>query len=155
MTAIPGYYEESYPPTLWGGTLATPATRANAGIPGTWVPANSTPPADPATLSQSNVTASPATPWTSGQYVQTRLAGAAGRATWTGTNWVSGAAPLIEATPATDPGAFTIPDIQAWVDNEHPELADEVLIAELDRSSPRSTLIDWLDGFIARRDAPP
>lgn len=72
------------------------ATGATAGIPGTWTPAGSAVPSTPALLAQSipmKVTASPATPWTTGQYVQTDVAGAAGRASWTGTAWVSGAAP--------------------------------------------------------------
>ena len=90
-------YQESYPPTLW-----TAATGATAGIPGSWTPAGRTPPASPADLAQgkpNTVKATPSTPWTSGQYVQTGTAGAAGRATWTGTAWVSGAAPLDEPEP--------------------------------------------------------
>jgi hypothetical protein len=67
-----------------------PATGATAGIPGTWTPASSTPPNDPASC---HVTASPASAWTTGQFVQTLLAGAAGRCCWSGTNWVGGIAP--------------------------------------------------------------
>ena len=73
-----------------------PATGAIAGIPGTWTPAGSTPPATPADLQggiPNAVVASPATGWTTGQFVQTQLAGAAGRATWTGSGWVGGIAP--------------------------------------------------------------
>jgi len=70
------------------------ATGATAGIPGTWTPPGSTPPADIPALQGSSIVASPASGWTSGQYVQTQLAGAAGRACWTGTGWVGGAAPL-------------------------------------------------------------
>lgn len=86
MTA-PGYYDESYPPAI----LKPPATGATAGIPGTWTPPGSRPPATVAAIG--SVVASPATPWTTGQYVQTGTAGAAGRATWTGTAWVGGVAP--------------------------------------------------------------
>lgn len=68
------------------------STGATAGIPGTWSPSGSTPPASPAAMT--GVTATPGTAWTSGQYVQTRTAGPAGRATWTGSAWVGGAAPL-------------------------------------------------------------
>ncbi len=99
MTA-PGYYDESYPPWVFDGSgppVAMPATGATAGIPGTWTPPGSTPPADVAALQggvPNAVTASPVTAWTSGQYVQTATVGAAGRATWTGTGWVGGAAPL-------------------------------------------------------------
>jgi len=83
-------FSASYPPSI------LPATGATAGIPGTWTPAGSLVPASPAALSQSNpvrVVASPTTAWTTGQYVQTQTAGAAGRASWTGSAWVSGAAP--------------------------------------------------------------
>ena len=40
------------------------------------------------------IVANPLTPWTSGQFVQTGTAGAAGRVTWSGSAWVGGAAPL-------------------------------------------------------------
>lgn len=74
-----------------GGAPVVPATGATAGIPGTWTPAGSTPPASPAAMA--GITASPTTPWTTGQHVQTATAGAAGRVTWTGTAWVGGVAP--------------------------------------------------------------
>ena len=75
---------------MWGATGAT------AGIPGTWTPAGAPPPATVAALqggTPNPVTASPATAWTAGQYVQTATAGAPGRATWTGSGWVGGVAP--------------------------------------------------------------
>jgi hypothetical protein len=75
------------------GDETTPATGAAAGTPGTWTPAGADPPADVAALQASSITASPATPWTTGQYVQTATAGAAGQACWTGSGWVGGAAP--------------------------------------------------------------
>jgi hypothetical protein len=68
-----------------------PATGANAGIPGTWTPSGSTPPADAA--GAAGIVANPTTPWTTGQYVQGTTAGAAGRMTWSGTGWVGGVAP--------------------------------------------------------------
>jgi hypothetical protein len=77
----------SWPPTITGGTAATGAT---AGIPGTWTPSGSTPPANAAAAT--GVTASPATAWTVGQYVQGSTAGTAGEMHWTGTSWVSGKA---------------------------------------------------------------
>lgn len=86
----PGYYDGSYPPSVLHPAPA--ATGATAGIPGSWTPAGSTPPASPASMS--GITASPTSAWTSGQFVQTGTAGAAGRVTWTGTGWVGGAAPL-------------------------------------------------------------
>ncbi|HEY5783673.1 MAG TPA: PKD domain-containing protein [Microlunatus sp.] len=73
-----------------------PATGATAGIPGAFTPPGSKPPATVADLQGGRpnvVTASPATPWTTGQHVQTATAGAAGRATWTGSGWVGGVAP--------------------------------------------------------------
>jgi hypothetical protein len=80
---------------IWtGAESGSPATGAAAGIPGTWTPSGAQAPADAAEASAWGVVASPATPWTSGQYVQGTTAGAAGRATWTGTGWVGGAAPL-------------------------------------------------------------
>ena len=90
-------------PTLIGGQNRTAmqnagagrrtATGATAGIPGSWTPAGSAVPANQAAVIGSTITASPATPWTTGQYVQTQTAGAAGRVTWTGSAWVGGAAP--------------------------------------------------------------
>jgi hypothetical protein len=88
-----GYFDQSYPPSIYAPPVV-PATGATAGIPGTWTPAGSTPPADLAALQGSAIVATPVTAWTSGQYVQTQEVGAAGRATWTGAGWVGGAAPL-------------------------------------------------------------
>jgi hypothetical protein len=72
------------------------STGGTAGIPGSWTPAGSMPPSSPADLQGGRpitVTATPGTGWTTGQYVQTGTVGAAGRACWTGTGWVGGAAP--------------------------------------------------------------
>jgi hypothetical protein len=68
---------------------------ATAGVPGSWTPAGSSPPATVAALiagTPNAVTASPATAWTTGQYVQTGTAGVPGQAHWSGTAWVAGAA---------------------------------------------------------------
>jgi len=100
-----GYYDQSYPPSLWA-PVVIPATGADAGIPGTWTPVDSQPPATVADLIggiPNAVVANPATPWTTGQYVQTATVGIPGRATWTGTNWVGGVAPAVEETPAPEP----------------------------------------------------
>ena len=88
----PRYYEDSIPPDLLAPT-PIPATGATAGIPGAWTPAGAAPPATVAALQAGSVTATPGTGWTTGQFVQTGTAGAAGRATWTGTDWVGGVAP--------------------------------------------------------------
>jgi hypothetical protein len=73
-------------------TSTTPlaATGATAGSPGTWTPTGSTPPANVAAITTDGVIASPTTTWTTGQYVQTSVAGAAGEAHWSGTAWVAG-----------------------------------------------------------------
>jgi hypothetical protein len=95
---------------------STSATGATAGTPGTWTPAGSAPPADVASLTAGTpnpVTASPATAWTTGQYVQTATAGPTGQAHWNGTAWVvspallqgdeeGAAADKEEAAPPTD-----------------------------------------------------
>jgi hypothetical protein len=73
------------------GTTAA-ATTATAGTPGSF---DGTPPASPAALiagTPNVVTASPTSAWTTGQYVQTGTAGAAGHAYWNGTAWTNGTA---------------------------------------------------------------
>jgi hypothetical protein len=84
--------------TLYGIGFVTPvgwtpepppsvATGATAGTPGAWTPPGATAPADLAAMS--GVTASPATPWTTGQYM---ALGDLSQASWNGTGWVAGAA---------------------------------------------------------------
>jgi hypothetical protein len=79
------------------GGEGAPATGATAGTPGTWTPVGSVAPANVADLIAgvpNAVTASPATAWTTGQYVQTQEGGTGGRAYWDGTApWVAGTAP--------------------------------------------------------------
>ena len=145
-TDLQRYYDESYPPELWLGGGTVNATGATAGIPGSWTPAGSTPPAD--VTSMGSITASPATAWTTGQYVQTGTPGVIGQTHWNGTAWAGGPAALM----TDEPGAFTIPDVKAWVE-DNPDEAEEVLEAEEDRGDDaRVTLLDWLHGFIAHRD---
>lgn len=69
------------------------ATGAIAGTPGTWTPGGSAAPADVSALQAGSVVASPATAWTTGQYVQTGTAGTPGEAHWDGAAWVAGMAP--------------------------------------------------------------
>ena len=90
MSIPEGYYDQSYPPSLWA-PVVIPATSATAGTPGNWLPSGSQPPANVASMT--GITAVPATPWTVGQYVQTMTFGAPGEATWSGTGWVGGRAP--------------------------------------------------------------
>jgi hypothetical protein len=81
--------------TVVGGA----ATSAVAGTPGHFLPAGSDPPANLAAMT--GITASPATAWTTGQYVA--LADAS-HANWSGTAWVAGAHALAaEAEPGTEP----------------------------------------------------
>lgn len=72
--------------TFTVGTIAA-ATGATAGSPGSFTPAGSGAPADLA--GATGVTASPATAWTTGQYV---VLGDASEAHWNATAWVAGRA---------------------------------------------------------------
>src|SRR5690349_24667463 len=137
MTTSRGYYEASYPPSLFAPP-APQATGATAGIPGSWTPPGSRVPPDLAAVSSWGVVASPATPWTTGQYVQTGTAGAAGRACWTGTGWVGGAAPLSQA----EVSAMTVAEVEAFVE-AHPDLLSEVYALE-QAGKARTTLLTWL-----------
>jgi hypothetical protein len=80
------------PPVSAGAAqLGVPATSAVAGIPGTYLPANSYGRASFAALSTPTVlTASPATNWTAGQYIVC-LNG--DKANWNGTTWAAGIHP--------------------------------------------------------------
>jgi hypothetical protein len=61
------------------------ATGATAGTPGTFTPSGATTPADLAGLAA--ITATPPTPWTTGQHV---ILGDASHASWDGVAWVAG-----------------------------------------------------------------
>lgn len=130
-----GLYEHSYPPSLFAPP-PIPATGATAGIPGTWTPAGCAVPADLAAVISAGIVASPATAWTTGQYVQTGTVGVAGRVTWTGTNWVGGAAPL-------DVGTMTIDAVKAYV-AANPDQLGAVYDAEMSGRA-RSSLLSWLN----------
>ena len=67
----------------------TAATGATAGIPGTWTPTDSYPPANFVDLVADDPTASPGTAWTTGQYV---VLGDDTHAYWNGTAWAVGEA---------------------------------------------------------------
>jgi hypothetical protein len=89
-----GYYDQSYPLSI-----TKPATGATAGIPGAFTPPGCFVPTSVANLIAGVphvVVASPATAWTTGQYVQTQTAGAPGQAHWTGTAWAAAPALLEE-----------------------------------------------------------
>lgn len=68
------------------------STGATAGVPGSWTPVDSTPPVSVIALQGGSVTATPATAWTTGQYVQTGTVGGPGQAHWDGDSWEAGMA---------------------------------------------------------------
>lgn len=107
FTSKADFYEGS---TYFGSPPGTgrPATGATAGIPGAFTPTGCDLPAG--LTSMTGIVASPATPWTTGQYVQTATPGAPGRVTWSGTSWVGGAAPLEAEAPAAEPPAEPGPE---------------------------------------------
>lgn len=102
ITRVYGVFLDTAPPDAVCGEIALPtqpaatfATGATAGAPGNWSPAGSVPPATVAALIAEDpnaVTATPATAWTAGQYVQTQAGGVGGQAHWDGTDWVAGPA---------------------------------------------------------------
>lgn len=143
------YYDTSYPPSLWETLVVIPATGATAGIPGTWTPAGSDAPASVAALQGAApaIVATPATLWTTGQYVQTKTAGVAGRASWSGTAWVTGAAPLANEADQT---GETIASVKTFVQT-YPDEAQRVRNEEAQVQS-RSTLLAWLDDFLATNE---
>jgi len=106
-----GYWDASYPPSVLNPPPPPiPATGATAGIPGSWTPAGCEVPANLAAVQAAGIVATPATAWTAGQYVQTKLVGAPGRCWWNGSAWAGGAAPAPPAaTGATagTPGTWT------------------------------------------------
>ena len=80
-----------YAPACGEGIAA--ATGATAGTPGSWTPSGSHYPSSVASLQGASpaIVASPTTPWTSGQYVQTGTPGEDGQAHWDGNSWETGA----------------------------------------------------------------
>jgi hypothetical protein len=51
-----------------------------------------------------------------------------------------------------NPEAYTIPDIRSWVD-AHPHYAADVLAHEQARGAQaRSSLVEWLEGFVESHD---
>ena len=140
-------YDESLPPSLLGGTPPPPpSTGATAGTPGTWTPDPSTPPANAA--GADGVTASPATDWTIGQYVQGSTAGVGGEMNWNGTAWVAGRS----AVTASKVSNWTIDEVKAFVMG-NPEMLSEVEAYERDGRA-RGGLLKWLDDLLAEEPTP-
>ena len=132
---------------------APPATHAKAGAPGAWFPDISTAPASVADLIAgvpnviialtSTGAASGVTPWAAGQYIQTRTAGVAGQAHWSGTAWVAGVGTMF------DPAAFTIEEVKEHVEglaNDAERVSKVQAILDMERAGKnRTTLVAWLD----------
>jgi hypothetical protein len=76
--------------SLFGITMATGAT---AGTPGSWTPSGSSAPASVSALQSSGIVASPATAWSTGEFMQTATLGPPGQAYWDGAAWAAGTAP--------------------------------------------------------------
>jgi hypothetical protein len=94
--------------------------------------------------------ASPLTGWTAGQYVQTSVAGAPGRVTWSGTGWVGGVGAGLTVTTESV-SAMTVEQAKQFVD-EHPDQVREVFDAE-QAGSARVTLLHWLQTLLDEEDA--
>jgi hypothetical protein len=136
-TDLRGYYDQSYPPSLWAPPPPPPpSTGAIAGAPGSWTPVPSTPPANAAAATA--VVASPLTDWTIGQYVQGSTAGAPGEMNWTGTAWVAGRS----AVTAEDISGMSIDAVKTLI-ADHPDLLAEVYAFEQERRK-RTSLLSWL-----------
>jgi hypothetical protein len=83
-----GYLTNQWPYALTPIQALIEATGATAGTPGSFTPSGASTPASLAAMT--GITASPATAWTTGQYV---LLGDASHAHWDGSAWVAGDAP--------------------------------------------------------------
>lgn len=149
-------YQRGYavnPHTTWGdtGTYAPPQFAPSSvvpGTPGSFQPPTATIPANLTAL-QNLGPLGQTVAWTTGQRV---VLGDASEAYWAGTVWLVGRVAVLGSDAhATTPGNYTIAEIETWVD-ANPDQADEVLAAEQARSTPRITLVDWLQGFISHRD---
>ena len=68
-------------------------TGATAGTPGSWTPPTATKPTNAAQANAWSIDPSPATAWTTGQYVQGSTASTPGQMHWDGDSWVAGMAP--------------------------------------------------------------
>jgi len=83
----PGWSNDPVAPTEPPPVEPPPTTGATAGAPGTWTPAGAVAPAAFADLGA--ITATPATAWTTGDYV---VLGDASEAYWDGAAWAVGRA---------------------------------------------------------------
>lgn len=139
------------PHPLWGDSwvAVSDPTGVTAGSPGAFTPTGAKLPANLAAL-QALGPLGQTTKWAITQRV---VLADASEAYWSGTVWLVGRAPAVVGTDAhvTNPENYTIADIETWVD-ANPDQADELLAKEQARSTPRTTLVNWLQGFISHRD---
>lgn len=175
MTERTGPYEDSYPPSLWGGggipdptiTVLAPNTGVAGGGPytvqvdGTRFVASSVVEAAQAPLPTTYVSATRLTatysPSAEGAVPFTVRSGGAGGEE---SNAVTFTVTAAQGEPTGEPvrelpgdvAYFTVAQVQAWVD-EHQHLAADVLVHEQARGADaRSTLVTWLQGFIESHD---
>lgn len=90
MSDLVGYYDTSYPPSLWAPPAPEPIppTGATAGTPGSFTPTGCDIPANITALRTLGALGN-TTAWTTGQYV---VLGDASNAYWNGTLWAVGIA---------------------------------------------------------------
>lgn len=165
-------YDESYPPSLWGGgggsgdpavTTLTPATLpASAGataitvrgsrfVAGSVVEVNQAP-VTTAYVSATQLTATydPTVAGTVQFTVRNPNAEESNSVPFVVTAGVE-EEPTVRELPG-DVAYFTVAQVQAWVD-AHAHLAADVLLHEEARGADaRSTLVTWLQGFIESHD---
>jgi hypothetical protein len=158
------WYRRGYkvlPHSVWGDHIQSGSTPGGtqkptgvvAGSPGHFTPVGCDVPDNLAELSALGPLGQ-TTPWAVGQYVPLDPVGSA---YWNGTQWRLGVGTggATQDAHVSDPGDFTIAEIQEWLDH-HPvlALAQALRDNEAARSTPRVTLLDWLDGFIESLDGP-
>lgn len=107
MSDLTTYYEQSYPPSIYGPPVP-PGPDPGSSSPGDTFPAEATITAEDATnaakLAGLGYVADPTTAWTTGQHITVGTY----RFYWTGTAWAAGAGPVaVTGVTAGTPGAFT------------------------------------------------
>ena len=95
MSSI-GYYDQSYPPSLWA-PVVNPATGVTPGTPGYFTPGECDIPFNITELRALGPLGQ-TTAWTTNQFV---VLGNASVAYWNGTGWLTGHAPLTQTESTT------------------------------------------------------
>jgi len=158
-----GYYDTSYPPSLWGGgadpaiTTLVPSTVSAAAGP-TTIQVNGTNFVSGSVV-EVNQVAQPTTFVSATRLTISYDPSTAGTVQFTVRNpneEESNSVAFVVGALGDDlpegAASYTIAQLQEWTD-DHADLADEVLAVEEARGElSRVTLVDWLRGFIAHRD---